>query len=191
MYSLKDIHLLDLIDGDGLVINGVRWSPIPDYKGYYINEYGEVASCVKGDFHILKTWTNQHGHEYVGLSAHDGSKVKESVHRLVAKTFIPNPDHYPVVRHLDDEPSNNDVENLAWGTQGDNVKDMYKNGLGSKKRIYCHELKMIFDGGVDAAEYFGVSRSEISLLCNGKNKLLKGKYHLSFLEEVNDYERCN
>jgi len=187
--KLKDVHLLDFIDGDDLVINGTRWKLIPGCETYYVNEYGDVASCAKGYFHVLKTWTNQHGHEYVEITYRNGERSKEPVHRLVAKAFIHNPHGYPIVRHLDDEPSNNDVENLAWGTQADNVRDMYRNGLGSKKQIYCHELDMIFDGGVDAAKYFGVSKSEISMLCNVKNKALKCGYHLSFLEEVDNYGR--
>lgn len=46
------------------------------------------------------------------------------VHRLVAKAFIPNPNDYPCVCHIDDKPSNNRVDNLFWGTHRMNMEDM-------------------------------------------------------------------
>lgn len=41
--------------------------------------------------------------------------------------YIPNPNNYPIVRHLNDNPLDNRLANLAWGTQKDNVKDSIKN----------------------------------------------------------------
>lgn len=191
MTRLRDEHLIDCVEGDDLLINCERWHGIPGFPGYYINKFGEVASIFKGYFHVLSTWTNRHGHQYVELTAADGSRSKELVHRLAAKVFIPNPDNHPIIRHLDDVPTNNDIDNLAWGTQTDNVRDMHRSGNAFTKPVYCHELQMTFNSGADAALYFGVSRSEVSLLCSGKNKTLQGKYHLSFLEEVNNYGRHN
>ena len=50
------------------------------------------------------------------------------IHRLIAQTFLPNPDNLPLVRHLNDIKDDNRVENLAWGTVFDNHLDCVKNG---------------------------------------------------------------
>lgn len=57
-----------------------------------------------------------------------GTLTHVFVHRMVAEMFIPNPDNLPVVRHLDGNPNNNNVLNLAWGTSKDNWEDSVRHG---------------------------------------------------------------
>lgn len=59
----------------------------------------------------------------------DGKMVKFLVHRLVAETFIDNPDNLPYVNHLDLNPANNAVSNLEWCTQAHNMKHAADNGV--------------------------------------------------------------
>ncbi|MHB9331808.1 HNH endonuclease [Phytobacter ursingii] len=51
------------------------------------------------------------------------------IHRLVAQTWIPNPNNLPVVNHIDENTLNNDISNLEWSTQSNNIK-----GTGTGKR---------------------------------------------------------
>lgn len=51
----------------------------------------------------------------------------KNLHRLVALTFIPNPDNLPVVMHLDNDPTNNNVTNLKWGTVQENNKQCVRD----------------------------------------------------------------
>lgn len=64
----------------------------------------------------------------------DGKRTHNYLHRLVAEAFIPNPDGLPLVRHMDDDTSNNHVDNLAWGTHHDNRLDSVRNGTHRNAR---------------------------------------------------------
>lgn len=53
---------------------------------------------------------------------HNGKTVHRLVHRLVAEAFIPNPNGYPIINHIDENPANNKVTNLEWCTYKYNAK---------------------------------------------------------------------
>lgn len=57
-----------------------------------------------------------------------------TLHRLLALTFIPNPNNYPQVNHKDGNPLNNSLDNLEWCTQSQNIKHAYDNGLMKPQR---------------------------------------------------------
>jgi len=67
------------------------------------------------------------------------------VHILVAILFKPNPKNLPIVNHLDGNKWNNDVSNLVWSTQAENVQHAYDTGLnGKSKRVMLVELNKEF-----------------------------------------------
>jgi hypothetical protein len=105
----------------------LEWFPIPGYEGLYeITRSGVVRNVVRGN--IMTQTLCRTG--YLTMTFHDsaGRQHTESRHRLLGKTFLPNPANLPVVRHLDDDRSNNQLENLAWGTHADNAQDKVRNG---------------------------------------------------------------
>ena len=102
--------------------------PIPFVPGYMVTPRGEVWSERAG--RLLRPWTDPMGYPRVGLSTSQGPK-KARVHRLVALCFL-QPASGPEVRHLDGNPSNNLVENLAWGTHAENMADVVRHGRTCK-----------------------------------------------------------
>lgn len=173
----------------------IRWKEYPGNRNYLVSEDGRVIGPGRHGKHdtVMSTWTNQHGHQYLRL--HDGDFVETVlVHRMVAETFIPNYKHLPVVRHLNDIPDDNCVENLAWGTTKDNIHDCIENGnfryLTPEDIRKANEVRMtpvklinlrteeelIFESQNEAARQIGVSQSGIQGALTGKSRSIKGWY---------------
>lgn len=86
------------------------WKDIPDFEGLYqVSTWGRI----KGQRGILKPYKNAKGYLKVGLFT-DGKCHKKRINRLVAMTFIPNPNNYPQLNHKDGNKENNSVTNLEW-----------------------------------------------------------------------------
>lgn len=105
---------------------GELWKYYWQNRDYAISTHGQVWSCKRNIF-LKPRPTDRTGHLVVSMCYH-GIATNVYVHRMVAEMFIPNPDNLPVVRHLDGDPSNNAVWNLAWGTQKDNWEDAVRHG---------------------------------------------------------------
>lgn len=106
--------------------------PIKGYEGLYeIDDLGNVYSIVHNAHRrkrVLKQYQNERGYMKVNLYDHDGKCKKRYVHRLVAEAFIENPENKPNVNHKDCNVKNNEVSNLEWCTQSENI--LYASKLG-------------------------------------------------------------
>lgn len=104
-----------------------EWKEIPGYERYQVSTLGRVKSFTRKEPRILAP---QIVNKYyaVAVRGEDSKGIWIGVHRLVALTFIPNPDNKPFVCHKDDNPINNKVDNLFWGTPSDNNKDCWDKG---------------------------------------------------------------
>lgn len=124
------------------------WKDIPGYEGLYqASTFGRIYSYPrKGNFgrsHFLTPHPDKGGYMRVLLSKNKKSKSL-LVHRLVAKTFIPNPNNYPEINHKDENIKNNEVSNLEWctpkynsnyGTRNQRMAQTLTNGPCSKTVI--------------------------------------------------------
>lgn len=102
------------------------WKYYWQNRDYAISTHGRVWSCKSNRF-LQPRKVDIEGHLGIIMSCHGVDKCAY-VHRMVAEMFLPNPDSLPVVRHLDGNPANNIVFNLAWGTQKDNWEDSVRHG---------------------------------------------------------------
>ena len=87
--------------------------PHPTHTDYLITEEGDVYSTKYGKIKKRKQTYNLGGYKIICL-CNDGKKKTYVVHRLVAQTYIPNPDNLPQVNHIDEDKTNNNVTNLEW-----------------------------------------------------------------------------
>lgn len=98
------------------------WKPLEKYPNYMISNIGNVRN-IKRNRKLTPCINSSNYKKYV-LS---GKNVY--AHRLVAETFIPNPNHLPEVNHKDGNKWNNYVDNLEWVTKSENALHAYENGL--------------------------------------------------------------
>lgn len=108
---------------------GEIWKDIEGYEGLYqVSNKGRVKSLRLRDALILTSHPAFGKYPSVHLRKDNGNKPV-SIHILVAKAFIPNPENKPVVNHKDGNKNNCDVENLEWVTCSENTLHAYKIGL--------------------------------------------------------------
>lgn len=153
---------------------------IKNYEGLYaITMTGRVWSYKSKKF--LKPGVSGNG--YILVRLYKDGKVKNfSVHRLVAETYIPNPNGKPQVGHIDDNPKNNCWDNLYWTTSlnNNNYGSRAESRYGAKK-IVCLETGQIFRTVREAAKEVNLTPGSISSACHGKSKTCGG-YHWKFIQ---------
>lgn len=104
------------------VLTESRFIPIPWFDDYWASEDGEIGSSKKQSsrIKIIGGGIGSKGYRQVGLMT-EGCLKTHSVHRLIAITFLPNPDNLPQVNHKDGNKMNNCVSNLEWVTARENM----------------------------------------------------------------------
>ena len=152
---------------------------ISDFPGYYVTVDGKVYSRKNNrhgylkDYHLLKTkYTKHDGRPYVTLrNPKLGIRRLAKVHRLVALAYIPNPENKPCVCHKDNNPLNNHVDNLYWGTQAENMSQMRLDKRDYRKvSIRAHRrvirLKSLGWSSSRIGKRFKVNRTCINRILN-------------------------
>jgi len=123
-----------------------EWRAVDGYRGLYdVSNHGRIRSydrivrtkdrcgswtTRKMNGKILSTPPNNQGKGYPYCNlVKNGKRVSVTVHRLVALTYVPNPDDKPEVNHKDGNPRNNHFSNLEWVTHKENMVHASISGL--------------------------------------------------------------
>lgn len=180
----------------------VRINKIEGYEDvrewYYLSNSDEDVVINKNTRKMKKIRLNKDGYKIVDLMTKDGSKKTCYLHVLKAKAFIytPNPLNYNIIRHLNDIKTDNRLENLAWGTQSDNIYDCIRNGnfnyeasaKKTSKPVRCIETGIIYASTREAERQTGILNAGISHCCNGTRNTAGG-FHFEFVnKEENENE---
>lgn len=167
------------------------WKDIRDYEDYYQSStFGRVRSVdrwvkgkngrlqfIKGK--ILKQLNHTHGYLSVNLSKCNTSKMF-LVHRLVAETFIPNPNNLSMVNHKDENKQNNSVSNLEWcdskyncnyGTAIERMTKSLTNNIYTSREVDVYDLDMNFietlPSLAECARKYNLKKANVIHCCNG------------------------
>lgn len=176
------------------------WEHIPGFSNYMISSKGRVWS-ERSQMFLTPKRMDREGHLGFCLRR-NGMAYYVYLHRLMAQAFIPNPEGYPVVRHLDDDRENNDLENLAWGTQRHNWLDSFRNGTakaptdedrekGFKKiriPVRATNIKtgetIDYPGQSEAARQLGLEQANVWKVLNGE-RAHTGGWFFEYLRKEN------
>lgn len=101
----------------------------PEYHHILVNTNGEIFSILSGKIRKLKTHVSTFGYEICAIPIKGGKSISKRVHRLVAETYIPNPENLREVDHIDCNKLNNNLVNLEWVSSKENKRRAKENGL--------------------------------------------------------------
>lgn len=185
------------------------WKNIKGYENsYQVSNLGNVKSLKFNKEKILKP-INMRGYLVVKLSK-EGIETRYYIHRLVAKTFITNPNNKLEVNHINGNKKDNRIGNLEWNTHQENCKHRDDNHLrkaprGEKHYLYGKHIKFgnqnqkevlqfdlqgnfikKWDCIMDIQRELNIKQSNISKCCSGlRNKA--GNYIWKYKEVNNEY----
>ena len=99
-----------------------------EFEGYFISNHGRLKGRTNT---ILKQNISKTGYYTISIrpEGRNGKCFCLKIHRLVALAFIPNPNNYPIINHIDGNKLNNNVSNLEWCTYSHNARHAYDNDM--------------------------------------------------------------
>lgn len=159
------------------------WKQIPLYltnnvKDYYISNFGKIKVRQK----IKQNFTIINGYQTVSIM-----KKHFYIHRLIAFSFLENPENKEFVNHKDGNKLNNILENLEWMTCLENNIHAIQSGLSKRrKKVIQYDSNMNkiqeFHSIVECSNKLNIGRTSISDNCSGKYKTTKCGYIFRYAE---------
>ncbi len=160
------------------------WAHVPEkYGNYEVSNMGRLRHAESKT--VCKLFVNN-SNGYYQRSNHIGKKKRKmaTIHRVVAETFIPNPNNLPQVNHKNGNKLDNRVENLEWCTEMQNTNHALSKGLCKNQTIvyqFTYKGVLIKEWGsiTEASSTLNISKSGISDCCSSK-QITAGGYRWSY-----------
>ena len=186
------------------------WKDVPNYEGIYkASNFGRIKMVkrtlidslgkkINKKEHILKPRT---GNRYYMIALYKNGKREDLLlHRVIAQTFIPNPENKPFVNHKDENCFNNCSDNLMWCTQKENMnwgtinERMSKNSK-SKRKVNQYDMDGNYIKTWDCMTDFYKSKglklkTGIIECCKGRRQSHMGYKWKYADEELQKLNRC-
>lgn len=168
-------------------LDNEEWRDVVGYEGYYqvsnfarikrlFNQFnvirGESVVRMSNPEYILNGNINKWGYHKVILRK-EGKGKPYLVHRLVAQSFIPNPNNYETINHIDCNKLNNSIDNLEWCSRNRNTKHAWENGLYSNftyKNVICTETNKEWQSVKAAATELGIRPQALARMLRGDRR---------------------
>lgn len=158
---------------------------------YSVSTEGEVR---KDTTNYILSQSSQQDYKFVGLII-NGKQKRMRVHRMVALTFIDNPDNKPYVNHINGNRSDNNVENLEWVTPSENTQHAVDTGLfksGRARAVIQYNLNgeqmATFESASEAARQTGGSQSKITMCCRRQRDSVND-YQWRYYDDIQDVQK--
>ena len=136
---------------------------IPFNEMYSVTEDGKVINNKRNK--ERKACIDKYGYLKVGLNERN---KKYFVHRLVALTYIENPDNKETVNHKDGNKLNNHVSNLEWMTNAENINHAFNNNLIKRTPVCCTKTGKIWNSLSHAAKENNINSGYLYNMLHGK-----------------------
>lgn len=164
------------------------------YPNYEVSSKGRIRNIKTKRF--LKGWllkSKQSNQEYIMIQLYVNNPITLLLHRLIAETFIPNPDNKPTVNHKNGIGLDNNLNNLEWATYSEQIWHSHDNKLhNQRKRVLNIDLNKEFESVSSAGRWlnetkFGFTKNlqdltpQISKCCRGVKKICYG-YRWKFID---------
>ena len=157
------------------------------YEKFQVSNFGRILNLNyynTGKAKLMEPSYDGQGYLKVKLSKNKETK-QCYVHRLVAETFITNPENLPEVNHIDEDKTNNRVDNLEWKSHKDNINHGTRNERAAKAntngKLSKRVLQLSLTGDLIRewpstmeCERNGFHQGHVADCCNGKQKTHKG-----------------
>lgn len=145
-----------------------NWTKIKNYSNYSCNRNGQIRNDFINRF--FRSSVDPEGYLIVTLRE-NGIRKNFKVHRIIAETFIPNPDNKPTVNHINKNKDDNRVENLEWSTYSEQMSHQYKSTnkkiIKKERSEFTNQIGEIWE--IITANYY----------VSNFGKLRNGKYLIS------------
>ena len=164
-----------------------EWRPIEGYEGLYeVSSYGRVRSVdryvkSKGESYwlrkgkMLSPAKDKNGYLKVNLSCNGKNNIIR-VHRLIAQSFLPNPDNLPEVNHKDEDKTNNNVDNLEWCDRSYNIS-------------YGTRTERQKNTNIQNGFWTGLSKEEYMKKYNQDRKEYRKKWYQDHKDKAKEYDK--
>lgn len=161
-----------IVDNNEYTFDDFKGKKIKENVEYLISKDGRVYSLKKKSLKTIDAQPNHYSR--VQIPTTENPNKKFYVHRLVAEAYIPNPNNYDQVNHIDLNKHNNNVNNLEWCSQSMNIKHNVKNNARLSRKVEQYDINgnllKSFVSVKEASDYSKLDNTSIIHCCAGRRK---------------------
>ena len=145
------------------------WAPVNGLDNYELSTLGRLRNTKTG--RVLAGCINNHGYIRYDVSVR-GKRMAVAGHRLVAGAFLTKSRPDDVVNHIDGDKTNNEISNLEWCSQKENMHHAIEKlgfvpNYARKRPVVCIETNQTFACSSAAGKEYGICGSAIDRCCRG------------------------